>query len=165
MRWSSSISAPLVVLADRLPELGEERLRRDQVGLVPALGREPRRLALEHEPHLGEPRDVADVDAGDEDPAPRKDLDELLAGEVAERLADRRPPHAEPLHQLALADDRARRELERDDQLADRVVRAVRDSDCSSGARGWLMWSVGVVIVAAAGRGRAPRPCRVGLVT
>ena len=95
------------------------------VGVVPPLGREPRRLALEHEPHLGKTRDVPDVDPGDEDPATREHLDELLPGEVAERLAHRCPPHPEPFHQLALAHDRPGRELERDDQLADRVVRPV----------------------------------------
>src|SRR6185503_5237341 len=45
----------------------------------------------------------------------------------AERLAHRCPAEAEPAHQLALVDDRPRREVERDDPLADRVVRLVRE--------------------------------------
>ena len=118
---------PAVVLPGRARELVQQALGLGPVGVVPALGSESRRLALEHETDLRQARDVSDVDAGDEDPAAREDLDELLAGEVAERLADRRPPHAQLLHQLALADDGARGELERDDQLADRVVRAVRE--------------------------------------
>ena len=65
------------------------------------------------------------VDARHEHPASREHVDELLAGEVAERLAHRRPPEAEPpISSRSLTTD-ARREVERDDPLADRVVRLV----------------------------------------
>ena len=55
----------------------------------------------------------------DDHPAAGEHLDQLLPGEVTERLAHRRAPQPEPLHQLALVDRRAGRELERDDPLAD----------------------------------------------
>ena len=86
-------------------------------------------------------REVADVDRRDDDAAPRIDLDELLLRERAQRLAHRRAPEAEPLHQLALADRGTRRELEGDDQLPDAVVRPLTERQrrvgrgCKDGAR------------------------------
>ena len=100
-------------------QLGEERLDDRPVGVVRALGGETGSEALEHEPRLGERREVADVDGSDDDAAARIDLHELLLRERPQRLAHRRAPEPEPLHQLALAERGAGRQLERDDQLTD----------------------------------------------
>ena len=96
------------------------------VGGRRALGGEPRAEALERHAHLGEDGEVEDVHVRDEDAPARVDLDEALALEPLQRLAHGRPADVEPVLQLALADDRARRELQRDDELPDRVVRAIR---------------------------------------
>ncbi len=92
-----------------------------------ALGRETCGEALEHGAHLREHSEIEHVHVRDEDAAPRVDLDQALALEPLERLPHRRSPDAEPLLQLPFADDRAGCELERDDELADREVRAVAE--------------------------------------
>ena len=69
-------------------------------------------LRLERLAHLGDVREVADVDAGDEHPAAREHLDELLLGEPAQRLADGSPADAEALHEPPLVDERTRRHPE-----------------------------------------------------
>ena len=97
---------------------------------------EPRRLGLEHRPHLAEPREVADVDRRHEHAAPRVDLDEPLEREPAQRLPHRRAADAEPRGQLGLLDRGARRELQRDDQLAQRVVGPVGERRDLAGRRG-----------------------------
>ncbi len=121
MRWSSSISARSSRVSARPGSSASKRAGNRAVGVVRALGREPRSEALEPDPGLGEQRQVADVDGRDDDAAARVHLDELLLREGAERLAHRCPPEPEPLHQLPLADRCAGGELERDDQLTDRV--------------------------------------------
>jgi len=55
--------------------------------------------------------------------------------ERAQRLADGRAPEAEPLHQLALADRRAGRELERDDQLTDAPGRLLAERERSANGK------------------------------
>ena len=79
--------------------------------------------------------EIAHVHLRHEDAAPREHLDEALLREPAERLPHRRAPDAELLGQLGLADDGAGRQLERDDQLANRVVRAVGERHSFSRAR------------------------------
>ena len=76
------------------------------------LRREAGRLRLEGEPHLRDPREVADVDVRHEHAAAREHLHELLLREPAQRLPHGRPSEAEPLHQLALVDHRPGRKLE-----------------------------------------------------
>ena len=106
---------PLVELhqfaAARL-ELREQPGEGVAVGLGRPLGCEARRLGLEHEPHLREPRQLAYVDARHEHAPARVHLDEPLVGESPEGLADRRPPDPEPLDQLPLVDQRTRSQLE-----------------------------------------------------
>ena len=99
---------PLVAAVGDARQLGEERTGDLAVVRARALGREAGREALEHDPGLGERGEVADVDRRDDDAAPGIDLDELLLRERPQRLAHRRAPEPEPLHQLALADRRAR---------------------------------------------------------
>ena len=90
-----------------------------------ARGGEAGCFGLEHRAHLGDPREIADIDAGDEHTATRKDLDQLLLREPAERLAHRRPSDAKALDESPLVDQRTRRQLQRDDQVADRDVGAL----------------------------------------
>ncbi len=90
-----------------------------------ALGRGAGGGRLEQPSHLRQPGQVAGVDAGHEHAAAREDLDQPLVGERAQRLADRRAAELRPLHQVALVDGRARRELERHDHLPQPVVRLV----------------------------------------
>ena len=113
------VRAPVDVLMDPLVELDqttivrlaaqgrqllEELVDRLSIRVRRAGRREPRRQRLEDDAHLGEPGDVADVDARDEDAAPGVHVDETLPRQVAEGLANRSPSQSEPGHQLALAD-------------------------------------------------------------
>ena len=93
-------------------ELVEEAREHVAVGAGRALGGEACGLGLEHEPHLGEPGELANVDAGDEHAAARIDLDEPFLGQAPERLADGCSTDPEPLDQLAFVDHRAGGELE-----------------------------------------------------
>ena len=127
---------PLVARVGDAGQLGEERARDLAVVGVRALGGEARGEALERDPRLREQREVADVDGRDDDAAPGIDLDELLLRERAQRLAHGRAPEPEPLHQLALADRGARRELEGDDQLTDAVVGLLAERQRPVGAGG-----------------------------
>ena len=78
----------LVVLARRLLELVEQHGTLSAVFGRRPVCCQPRGERLEHEAHFGQTREVADVDAGDEDAPPREHLDELFPGERAERFAD-----------------------------------------------------------------------------
>jgi hypothetical protein len=89
------------------------------------LGREARRISLEQLTDLGQAGEVADVDARHEHPAAGEDLDEVRLCEHPHRLADRGATHAELLHQLRLVQNCARRQLEGDDHVPNRVVGAV----------------------------------------
>ena len=111
---------PLVAGRGDAGQLGEERAR-DRRGPRRSRARRRSRAAKLSSASRASESDgeVADVDRRDDDAAARVDLDELLLRERAQRLAHRRAPEPEPLHQLALADRRAGRELERDDQLTD----------------------------------------------
>ena len=115
----------LPLVAQRRVELGQQRVDRDEVGVGSSLGREARALGLEDAANLGEAREVARVDAGDEDAAAREDLDETVVLQHPEGVADRRPPEIDALDQVTLVDRAAGPQLERDDQLADAKVRLV----------------------------------------
>ena len=139
-------------------ELVEQAVDLGSVGLGRAARRRVAlRTRLERRPHLREAAEILDLDARDEHPATRVHVDEPLVGEALECLTNRRPAGRETLHQRPLTDDRARLELERDDQLTDRKVRALalrprvgglRLVDDKSGRRHQVTW----------GRGRLPRP-------
>ena len=118
---------PLVARVGEAGQLGEEGAGDLAVVGVRTLGGEARSEALERDSRFREEREVADVDRGDDDAAPRIDLDELLLRERAQRLPHRCAPESEPLHQLALADRGTRCELEGDDQLPDAVVGALTE--------------------------------------
>src|SRR5665213_602563 len=125
----------LAIVATARGELLEQLDDLRPVGVGRPLGGEPCGLWLEHRAHLGEARELAHVDAGHEHPPPRIDLDEPFLGQPAERLAHRCSPDSEPLHQLPLVDHGTRSELERDDQVADRVVRLLGQRDGLDRAR------------------------------
>ena len=114
-----------VVTAPPRPEQREQLVQLVQICLDRALRGQAGRLGLEHEPHLAEPGEIAHVDGRDEDPASREHLDEPFLREPAERLADGRPADPELRRQLRLAHRRAGWQLERHDQLANRVVRPI----------------------------------------
>ena len=93
-------------------------------------------------PHLAEAREISHVDGRDEHAAAGIDLDELLLRQPAQGLAHGRATDPEALDQLrARSRSRARRKLQRDDQLADREVRLVgeRRPSPAGGIRGRAM--------------------------
>ena len=92
-----------------------------------ALGGQARGAWLESQPDLREPGEIPHVDARDEHSAPRVHLYEALTRERPKRLSHRCPSEFQAQHQVALADERPRRELEGHDQLADAVVGLIRE--------------------------------------
>ena len=60
------------------PEHREQVAQLVEVDLGRPLGCKPRGLGLEHRAHLAEPGEIAHVDGGHEDAAPREHLDEPL---------------------------------------------------------------------------------------
>src|SRR5205085_7133066 len=70
-----------VVVVARLRELPQERDGGRAIARRAPLGREPRSMGLEREPHLRKAREVAHVDRRYVDPPTRQHLDEPVARE------------------------------------------------------------------------------------
>ena len=97
-----------------LPTGGREALRRAVGG-----------VALELLAHVGDVREVGDVDLGGERPAAREHRDEVLEREPLDRLAHRRAAHVELAAERVLVDRRAGGDAQRDDAVPQRRVGAV----------------------------------------
>src|SRR2546430_720067 len=96
--------------------------KRLAIGAAQLLGRQPRGVGFDDDPHLGDARQVGDVDVSDERPSMRYGLDEILAGQALQRLPDRRPPDLQLLAQPRLVDDGPWRHLQAHDALEDAGV-------------------------------------------
>jgi len=83
--------------------------------------------ALEVGAYLGDMHDVGGLDRGDRRAAPRLHGDQPFEREALDRVAQRRAADRELRHQLVLAQDRARPQLDRDDAIAQFLVGAVGD--------------------------------------
>ena len=160
MRWSRSISVRSSPPFARCVEPVEQVVDLGAVGLGEPFGGESRADGLERGPYLGEAAEILDLDARDEHPATRVHVHEPLVREALERLANRRPTGLESLHQCPLADDRARLELERDDQLADREIGALALRPRVGGLRLVDDESRSTTSGDGAGRGRVAAPPR-----
>lgn len=91
------------------------------------LGCEPRDDRLEMEPCLEPLQDLGKPEVGHEEAAVHLELDEPVADETPERLADGASGDAERLRQLRLADARAGGEAAVDDHRPEFVVREADD--------------------------------------
>ena len=97
-------------------DVGEEDVDDDQVVVGTPLRGQARGEGLHLLAHLGQRRQVARVEGGDEHASAWVDVDEALMGQGAQCLPDRCPSQAESLLQFGLAEHGARRELEGDDE-------------------------------------------------
>jgi hypothetical protein len=91
-----------------------------------------RNEAFELAAHLEQLELAPHVDLGDDHAAPRQDGDEALAGEALQRFADRRAADAQALRKLRFRDGGPGRQLERDDQLFQVGVGAIREAAVAS---------------------------------
>ena len=112
---------PLLRIVE-IGELGDEGVELDSMGVSQSLSCQFRGERFEDAAHLRQRCEVSGVDRRHEDPAPRVDLDQPLLGQATQGLADRGAAELQPSHQILLAHHRTGREVERDDQAADRVV-------------------------------------------
>jgi hypothetical protein len=94
------------------------------------------RVALELGAHGGDVDDVGRLDGGDERAAPRLHGNEVLEREPLDRLAQRGAADLELAHQLVLAQHGARRQAQRDDPVAQLVVRALGEQAARDGVAG-----------------------------
>jgi hypothetical protein len=78
--------------------------------------------ALQLRAQLGDGAEVADVDAGDVDPAAGVDLDQPVVGQPAQGVPHRGAAEPQLLDQGALVDHRRRRQLQGHDPVAQQVV-------------------------------------------
>src|SRR6266849_5615417 len=99
-------------------EAGEQLSERSSIRGRAAFGGEPRRVALQHDTHLGDAREVRYVDVGDEGAAVGDAAHQLLVREPLQRLADRGAADRQLLAQLRLVHERTRRQREREDAVA-----------------------------------------------
>ena len=99
-------------------QLAHQRLHQRPVAGAGALGRQPGRVSLHLDAHLGEPVEVGQIDVRDEASAVGDEADQVLVRQALERLPDRGPSQAQLLPQTSLLDHRARRQLERDDLVS-----------------------------------------------
>jgi formate--tetrahydrofolate ligase len=129
------IDQRLVVARLARAELIQQLAQSIKIKLRGPLGRQARRLGLEHRPNLAEARQISHVDGRDEDAAAGIDLDELLLRQATEGLAHGGATDLEALDQLPFVHDRARRKLERDDQLANRKERLIGKRQALAGRR------------------------------
>ena len=115
----------LVVRSTEMLDLVQERLSGGvSLGVETERG-ELRGVPLELGTHLGDADDVGGLDRGDERAAARLHVHEVLEREALDRLSEGSSADAEITHQLVLAKDRARREMERHDLVAQFRVRAL----------------------------------------
>jgi hypothetical protein len=119
----------------RVDDRGEQPVELVALRRRQPLRRPVGRVALELDPHVGDVREVGDVDLGRERAAPRIDGDEVLEREALDRLAQRRPPDREVAPDRLLVDRRARRDRERDDLVAQLHVGAVGEQTARSRPR------------------------------
>ena len=99
-------------------DLGDERV--ELLALIgrQALGGAPRRVPFELDAHVGDRREVGDVDLRGEGAAARIDRDEALERQALDRLAHRSATHLELAPERVLVDRRARRDGQGDDTVA-----------------------------------------------
>ena len=84
-----------------------ERAKRGEVVVRPALGREPREHGLEVEAGLEALENAVEPEVRDEEAAIHLELDEPVAGEPPQRLADGAARDPERVGELGLPDPRA----------------------------------------------------------
>ena len=103
-----------------------------------ALGGAARGVPLELHAHVGDRREVGDVDLRGEGAAARIDRDEALERQALDRLAHRRAAHLELAPERVLVDRRARRDGQRDDAVAQLGVGAIGEQLAGAPQRqGW----------------------------
>ena len=95
---------------------------RGEVVVRPALGGEPREHGLEMEAGLEALENSVEPEVGDEEAAIHLELDEPVAGEPPQRLADGAAGDPERVGELSLPDPRARSDASVDDHRAELVV-------------------------------------------
>ena len=100
-------------------------------------GRASRHQPLHFAPNFQQPQLALDVDFGNDDAAPRQDVDQALARQALQGLAYGRAPDSQALRQGGLRHSAARRQLQRDDHLLQIAVSAVGEGEarlaCASG--------------------------------
>ena len=124
-RASSAISASTSSLPWLRVELVEQLVQLGALGVGDPLGGAVRGVPLELRAHVGDVREVGDVDLRGERAAAREHRDEVLEREPLDRLAHRRAAHLELAAEQVLVDRRARRDPQRDDPVAQLDVRAI----------------------------------------
>jgi hypothetical protein len=92
-----------------------------------ALGGQPRDARLDDRAHLEPEQDGVEPEVGDAEAAVGVEVDEALAAQAAERLADRRARDAEALRQVDLPEPRTRRDVAAQYERPEALVRDIDD--------------------------------------
>jgi hypothetical protein len=112
----------VVARGERAARTLRERAQRFALRAPGALGGQPRCETFELDAQLEDLLQVRGVELGDERAAPGEDHDEVLPGQASQGAAHGSQTHSQLGCERGLVDDRARRQLERDDARPDARV-------------------------------------------
>jgi len=111
----------VVVQRARL-HLDGQRLEARELRRVGALGGAGEQRRLDAPADVDQQQLLAEIDLGDDDAAARQHRDEVVAFQPLQRLADRRAADAHRLAQRRLGEQRAGRDLQHDDRVAQQDI-------------------------------------------